>query len=95
MSVFTGILFAVCVVFGIYKMCFKLYKRKQKLGQEKYGRKDINITFSSPSVDLRFYSKPTFDFPNIQSELDLKILNSGLNLCEEQSEILVKPYCKY
>lgn len=90
MSIFTGILFIVCTIFTIYKtiMTIKYFSTKK--------RKNISaIIVEKSSYDSPCHSSPSFDFPNTQSEADMKIINSGPDLCEKQEVIRVKEYCKY
>lgn len=59
-------------------------------------RKNVNsVKWTKNKIDERFYSYPSFDFPNTQSEFETKVINSGPDLCEEQNEIHVEQYCKY
>lgn len=55
---------------------------------------DDEIAEEKNTLDERFYSKPSFDFPNIQSESELKDID-----CSSEPEIPekleVKDYCKY
>ena len=46
-------------------------------------------------LDSQFYSTPSYDFSNMQCEEEMKILNSGPDLCQNREEIKVKQYCKY
>lgn len=93
MDIFTLLLLVVCTLFGIYKIIYKLIS--------KYlikKRENVHIALKSikkEQVDLQYYSTPSFNFPNVQSEADMKILNSGPDICEKQGEIDVKQYCKY
>ncbi|MCM1498174.1 MAG: hypothetical protein NC124_06870 [Clostridium sp.] len=90
MSIFTGILLIICTLFTIYKVIktIKFFTMQKK---KKFPTTIIEKTF----FDSRFHSSPSFDFPNTQSEADMKIINSGPNLCEKQNAIEVKEYCKY
>lgn len=91
MNLFTGILLIICVIFSIYKSVLRIIRYREKIMKKSEDDiKLVNINF-----DKRFHSSPTFDFPNVQSESDLKILNSGSDPCDKQEEIQVKEYCKY
>lgn len=90
MSIFTGILLIICILFTIYKTIktIKFFSIQKK-------KKFPTTIIEKTSFDSRFHSLPSFDFPNTQSEADMKIVNSGPDLCEKQDEIKVKEYCKY
>lgn len=91
MNIFTGFLLIICSLFYAYKTIIRIIRyKKELLEKDKNNVKLINIDF-----DKRFHSSPSFDFPNVQSESDLKILNSGSDPCGKQDEIKVKQYCKY
>lgn len=90
MNIFTGFLLVVCVLFYIYKIILAIIRYKNIIKNKSKDIKLINC-----NIDKRFHSSPSFDFPNVQSELDIKILNSGSNPCDEQDKIQVKQYCKY
>ncbi len=90
MSIFTGILLLVCTLFSIYKIILRYSKRTSKCEKKIDG-----VLSCNEEVDWRFHSTPRFDFPNVQSEADLRILNSGRDLCEEQKEIDVRHFCEY
>lgn len=90
MSIFTGILFIVCVLYGSCRFFTKI-----KSHIEKNTSKTTHIIVKDNSIDMRFHSVPNFDFPNVQSESDLRITNTGPDLNTELSEIEVKQYCKY
>lgn len=90
MSIFTGILFVVCVIYAFYRTIIKM---KNYVNKNTSETKDVVI--NNGFIDMRFHSVPNFDFPNVQSESDLKITNSGPDLSVEPSKIKVKQYCKY
>ncbi len=91
MNIFTGFVLIICTLFYTYKIIIRIIRyKKELLEKEKENVKLINFDF-----DKRFHSSPSFDFPNVQSEADLKILNSGSDPCDKQDEIKVKQYCKY
>lgn len=90
MGIFTGFLLVICVLFYVYKAILAVMRCKNKINDS-----DKDIKLINWNLDARFHSTPSFDFPNIQSESDLKILNSGSNPCDVQEEIQVKQYCKY
>lgn len=89
MSIFTGILFIICSLFALYKIVINFIQNR------KNSKKNNNIINAENFVDLRVHSLLSFDFPNVQSEADMKIVNSGPDLCKVQDEIQVKQYCKY
>lgn len=90
MGIFTGFLLIICVLFYVYKAVLAVMRYKNKINDS-----DKDIKLINWNLDARFHATPSFDFPNIQSESDLKILNSGSNPCDVQEEIQVKQYCKY
>lgn len=90
MSIFTGILFIVCVLYASYRIIIKT---------KNYVNRNVpsnnNIVINNVSIDMRFHSAPNFDFPNVQSESDLRIANTGPDLSAEPSELKVKQYCNF
>lgn len=56
----TMILFMV-VVFAIYRTRMYFLKKKSKSTRK--------VKIKESNIDMRFYSKLSFDFPNVQSEL--------------------------
>lgn len=90
MNTFTEILLIVCIVFGLYKVIMRLsrfFTAKKSCVN--------HVEFIDNHVNNCNLSSPSYDFPNIQSEVDIKIINSGPDLCDEQDNIEVKQYCKY
>lgn len=64
-------------------------QRKQKdiKSEQKYSfaKEDSDIVITN-------FSKPNFDFPNIQSERDSRISNTGVNLDTIENEIEIKTF---
>ncbi len=62
----------------------------------KRSDKKVNVSIKTfDTIDEKFYSTLVFDFPNVQSEEELKILNSGPDLQKEQFELEVEHYCNF
>lgn len=64
----------------------------------KRNKKETEIIFKKRkirNVNLKYYSTPTFDFPNIQSELDLKIINSGTGFEKKRNDYPIRHYCNF
>lgn len=90
MNTFTLILLIVCILFSFYKIIMRflrIFIAKKSC--------DNHVEFTVNQVNNCNLSSPSYDFPNIQSEVDIKIINSGPDLCDEQDSIEVKQYCKY
>lgn len=87
MTTLSSIIFIICIIFTFYKI-------------KKYFCKERNKTTNKciikrVTLDEPFYSTPSFDFPNIQSEIDMKFIDFSSNLAKEHSELNVTQYCKY
>lgn len=64
-------------------------QRKQK--DIENGQNDSFTEENSDTV-ITNYSKPNFDFPNIQSERESRISNTGVNLDTIENEIEIKTF---
>lgn len=93
MNTFTGLLLIVCALFTVYKIYIKIKRIRYISNMQKNIKKNINLI--DVHIDERIHSSPSYDFPNVQPETDMKIVNSGPDLCSKQSELNVKHYCKY
>lgn len=72
---------------SIIFVCLEVGKRRDK---------KVSISIKTlDTIDEKFYSTLVFDFPNVQSEEELKILNSGPDLDKEQFELEVEHYCNF
>ena len=88
MSTFSGIIFIICIIFAVYK-AIKYFLRENK-------KETPTVIIKENTIDERFYSTPSFDFPNVQSELDMKFIDFvSHNLSEIPNELEVRHYCKY
>lgn len=90
MNIFTTILLILCIIFSIYKLIFRLIHHFNNASNER-----MNIEIVNSNDNVHTHSSVSFDFPNIQSETDMEIINSGSDLCEKQEKIVVKEYCKF
>lgn len=90
MNIFSVFLLIISIIFTAYKLILSIIRHIKKTHNKSFDIKLVNCDF-----DKRFHSSPSFDFPNIQSESDLRILNSGSDPCDKQEEIQVKQYCRY
>ena len=87
MSTFSGIIFIICIIFAIYQT------RKYFLRENR--KETATVIIKENTIDKRFYSTPSFDFPNVQSELDMKFIDFSSGFIETCHELKVTPYCKY
>ena len=87
MSTFSGIILIVCIVFAVYRA------RKYFLRENR--KETVTAIIKENIIDRRFYSTPSFDFPNVQSELDIKFIDFSSGLIETCHELKVTQYCKY
>lgn len=91
MDIFTTILIIICVLFAVYKLICRMVHHFNNLSKK---RTNIEIA-DSGNINIHTYSHVSFDFPNVQSETDMEIINSGSNLCDKQEKIIVKEYCEF
>ena len=85
-STLASIILSMGVAFAIYRIRMHFAKKKANL----------LLKIKESNIDMRFYSTPSFDFPNVQSELDLRCLDFGQHcLNETRNELQVTQYCKY
>lgn len=87
MTILSSIIFIICIIFGFYQIKKYFFKKRNKVTNE-YIIKKVTI-------DKRFYSTLSFDFPNIQSEMNMKFIDFSTNLTKEHNELNVTQYCKY
>lgn len=92
MNTFTTILLTVCTIFSLYKVYLWIKRFLKKRESEKMS---TVVETKRSKIDNRFYSYASFDFPNVQSESEMKIMNSGPDPDIKQKKICVKQYCKY
>lgn len=92
MNAFTTALLTVCTIFSLYKAYLRIKRFFKKCKSQKMSPV---VETTKIKIDNRFYSYATFDFPNVQSESEMKIMNSGPNPDIKQEKISVKQYCKY
>ena len=87
-STLASIILSMGVAFAIYRIRIYFVKKKSK--------STTKVKIKESDIDMRFYSTPSFDFPNVQSELDLRCLDFGQHyLNETRNELQVTQYCKY
>lgn len=90
MDIFTTILLIICIIFAIYKLIFRLIHHFKDSSKD-----SMNIEITNSKINMHTHSSVSFDFPNVQSETDMEIINSGSDLCKKQKKIVVKEYCKF
>lgn len=57
---------------------------------KKKSKSTTKVKIKESNIDMRFYSTPSFDFSNVQSELDLRCLDFGQHcLNETRNELQV------
>lgn len=79
---------ALCVIYLVYRIISNIIRSSQN------SKCDDKVAVEKNTFDERFYSTPSFDFPNIQSELELKDINYSSEPMIH-GELEVKHYCKY
>lgn len=58
--------------------------------------KNINKTLiREKACDRKGYSTELFDFPVVQSKMDMKLIDFDSNVSKEYKELNVTQYCKY
>lgn len=95
MSVVSSILLVFIIIFAIYKIVFFYYIHRKNKGIYKNGsiseKPKIN---TDKNIDMMLYSTAKFDFNNSQSDMEIRINNSGQDN-DDYDEIVVKQYAKY
>lgn len=94
MNMFIFSLLIACSLFGISRIVCKIIY-KHEMSKKRRRILISKRTRASHKLDSQFYSTPSFDFSNMQCEAEMRILNSGPDLCQKRGEIKVKHYCKY
>ena len=74
-STLASIILSMGVAFAIYRVGYILQRKKSK--------STTRVKIKESNIDMRFYSTPSFDFPNVQSELDLRYLDFGQHCLNE------------
>lgn len=78
----------LCVIYMVYRIILYIIRSR------KNNKCDDKIAVKKNTLDERFYSTPSFDFPNTQSELELKDID-----CSSEpiisGKLEMKDYCKY
>ena len=87
MTTLSSIIFIICIIFTFYQIKKYFCKDKNKVTNKHIIKKS--------TLDKQFYSAPSFNFPNIQSEMDMKFIDFSSNLTREHDELNVTQYCKY
>lgn len=80
---------AIFAIYFVYRIIIYIIIRSSQ-----NSKCDDKIAVKENTLDERFYSTPSFDFPNIQSELELKDIDYGSEPIIP-GELKVKHYCKY
>ena len=81
------IIFLLWVAFAIYRIRIYFLKKNSKSNRK--------VEIKESNLDRRFYSTLSFDFPNIQSKVDMKFIDFSSNLAKQHTELEVAQYCKY
>lgn len=87
MSTLSSIFIMFCI-FTIYK--FEKFKNWKGIEKDKKNNIIKEIT-----LNRKFYSTLSFNFPNIQPERELKDIDLVSGFSEKPSEIKIQQYCKY
>lgn len=87
MSTLSTIVLIMFFIFAIYK--FRKFKNRQS------REKDNKNIIKEITLDKRLYSTPSFDFPNVQSERELKDIDWASGFPDKPSEIKITQYCKF
>ena len=88
MSTLSIIVLIMFFIFAIYKF-IKFNNRKS------IEKNNKNIINKEITLDKRLYSTPSFDFPNVQSERELKDIDFTSGFLDKPSEIKITQYCKF
>lgn len=88
MSTLSTIVLIMFFIFSIYK--FVKFKNRKSI--EKNNK---NIIIKEITLDKRLYSTPSFDFPIVQSERELKDIDFTSGFPDKPSEIKITQYCKF
>lgn len=88
MNTLSTIVLIMFFIFAIYK--FRKFKNRQSIEKD-----NKNTIIKEITLDKKLYSTPSFDFPNIQSERELKDIDFVSGFPDKPSEIKITRYCKY
>ena len=91
MSTLSGIILIVCILFAIYRIKTYFSRKNNK----EIDKGTCNAIIKEINIDEKCYSKPSFDFPNVQPESDMRFVDFGPDLSKIRDEIKVIQYCKY
>ena len=88
MSTLSTIVLIMFFIFAIYK--YRKFKNRQSIEKD-----NKNIIIKEITLDKRLYSAPSFDFPNVQSQRELKDIDLASGFPDKPSEIKITQYCKF
>lgn len=88
MSTLSIIVLIMFFIFAIYK--FRKFKNRESIEKD-----NKNIIIKKITLYKRLYSTPSFDFPNVQSERELKDIDFSSDFQDKPSEIKITQYCKF
>lgn len=74
---------------------FAIYKFRKFMNRKSIEKDNKNIIIKEITLDKRLYSTPSFDFPNVQSERELKDIDFASGFPDKPSEIKITQYCKF